>query len=400
MKVIKSLNGEPVPIPQVRKELDEAYEIDTKFENSRVLYSMCNSPPQIAREAHLKFIEANLGDSPLYPGTLILEKSVISMIGGLLHAPDTMAGSILNGGSEANILSLWIAREKRNTSKELEVVVPESAHYSIEVACKMLRLKMRPIPLDENYVMDFKAAKENIKENTCAVVGIAGTTELGVIDPIPQLSKLCEERGIHLHVDAAFGGFVFPFLELAGWEGKFPLFDFRLMGVRSITVDPHKMGRSTQPAGALLVREQSDLQYIKFNSYYLSSSVQHTMLGTRCSASVASAYAVMRSMGKNGYINMLQGCMKRTNYLCRLLKEEKFQPAIEEPIAPIVVIKFPQEYVEAIRKTLQESPYDWRVSVCRHPPGIRVVLMPHVRDDILPSFVNDLKLVCEKLKIR
>lgn len=404
VKLIERFNEEPIPKKDVEKELNEAYEKDTKFENSRVLYSMCNSPPEIARSAHLKFIEANLGDALLYPGTQLLEKSVINMICDLLNAPDTAGGHILNGGSEANILSLWIARNKWITknkirpSRQLEVIVPDSAHYSFEVACDMLQLKILRIPLDEQFRMDVSIAEENITDYTCAIVGIAGTTELGVIDPIDELSKVCLHSEIHLHVDAAFGGFVFPFLVMAGWRKDIPLFDFRLRGVRSITIDPHKMGRSTQPAGALILRDKNDFRFINFSSYYLSSTVQHTMLGTRCSASVAAAYAVMRTFGKTGYIKMVQKCMENTYYLCRLLKSEGFELAIEKPIAPIVVVKFPREVLGPIKKNLYTRK-KWRVSESRHPPGIRVVLMPHVRRDYLPTFVSDLKTICRNMGI-
>lgn len=87
-----------------------------------------------------------------------------------------------------------------------------------------------------------------ISGNTVAVVGVAGTTELGRIDPVEELSEICLEEGIHLHVDAAFGGFIIPFLRETGAE--LPEFDFKLQGVSSITVDPHKMGLAPSPVDA------------------------------------------------------------------------------------------------------------------------------------------------------
>jgi len=71
-----------------------------------------------------------------------------------------------------------------------------------------------------------------VDERTVALVGIAGTTEFGQVDPIEGLAKIALERKIHLHVDAAFGGFVLPFLE-GDWR-----WDFRVPGVSSITIDP------------------------------------------------------------------------------------------------------------------------------------------------------------------
>jgi tyrosine decarboxylase/aspartate 1-decarboxylase len=402
LKLVETFEFDPTPEDEVWKELKEAYKLDTKFDESNVLYSMCNSPPEIARQAHLMFIEANLGDRQLYPGTDLLEKSVVNMMGELLHAPKkTASGYVLNGGSEANILALWIAREKykskkRNT-KEPEVIAPISSHYSITVACHMLGLRLKLVPLDQDYRMNIKKTVEAINENTCAIVGIAGTTEVGVIDPVPELHQLCEDRDIHLHVDAAFGGFVFPFLSKLGYE--LPLFDFTLKNVRSITVDPHKMGRSTQPAGALIMRDKEDFNVIRFESYYLSSTFQHTMLGTRCSASVAATYAVMRRFGIKGYLEMVQGCMDNTRYVYKLLKERGFRLAIEEPYAPIAVIKLAEDKIDMLVRRLQETPRRWRVSRTRNPPGIRIVMMPHIKKEQLTSFVNDLYNLCKEMRI-
>ena len=83
-----------------------------------------------------------------------------------------------------------------------------------------------------------------IDRNTICLVGVAGTTEYGMVDPIEDLSKIACEHDIFLHVDAAFGGMVIPFL-----ERPIP-FDFALPGVTTIAVDPHKMGMSTIPAAS------------------------------------------------------------------------------------------------------------------------------------------------------
>ncbi len=105
-----------------------------------------------------------------------------------------------------------------------EIIIPESAHFSFNKAADMLNLKIVQVDLDENYKMDINSLKNSITENTVAIVAIAGTTELGLIDSIEEISKIAKEHDIYLHVDAAFGGFSIPFLKLAGYD--FPKFDF------------------------------------------------------------------------------------------------------------------------------------------------------------------------------
>ena len=80
---------------------------------------------------------------------------------------------------------------------------------------------------------------------------MAGTTEFGQVDPVEEIGRIAEEKDVFFHVDAAFGGFVIPFLE--GCPLKF---DFAVPGVSSIAIDPHKMGMSTIPSGGLLYRNE------------------------------------------------------------------------------------------------------------------------------------------------
>ena len=70
--------------------------------------------------------------------------------------------------------------------------------------------------------------KKVISDKTVAIVAIAGTTELGLIDPIEEISKIAFDNNIYFHVDAAFGGFSIPFLKQRGYD--LPTFDFSLSG--------------------------------------------------------------------------------------------------------------------------------------------------------------------------
>jgi tyrosine decarboxylase/aspartate 1-decarboxylase len=144
------------------------------------------------------------------------------------------------------------------------IIVPESAHFSFRKASDLLCLEMRPVPLDRDFRMDADLAAEQIDRNTVCLVGIAGTTEYGMVDPIADLAKIAEAHDVFFHVDAAFGGMVIPFL-----SNPVP-FDFALPGVTTIAVDPHKMGMSTIPAGCLLTREPDILHTLNIDTPYLS----------------------------------------------------------------------------------------------------------------------------------
>ena len=206
-----------------------------------ILSSMCTIPHPIAVRAHQMFIETNLGDPGLFRGTAEIEHLLIARFASLFNNTGA-CGYATSGGTESNIQALRMARSLF-PGKRANVVLPESAHFSFRKACDILGLEARPIPLDDHFRMDIAGVEAAIDDETCCLVGIAGTTEYGMVDPIEELSDLATEHSIHLHVDAAFGGLVLPFLENA------PKFDFSLPGVASIAVDPHKMGMSTDPGG-------------------------------------------------------------------------------------------------------------------------------------------------------
>jgi tyrosine decarboxylase/aspartate 1-decarboxylase len=176
----------------------------------KVLSSMCTIPHPVAVRAHNMFIETNLGDPGLFMGTASLEALLVERLGSLLHYKDA-GGYSTSGGTESNIQALRIARETGG-KKFPNVVVPESAHFSFEKACEILSLELRTVPSDSEFRMDENKIEDYIDKNTVCIVGVAGTTEYGVVDPISYLSDIAGDRGIFLHVDAAFGGLVLPFI--------------------------------------------------------------------------------------------------------------------------------------------------------------------------------------------
>lgn len=163
-----------------------------------------------------------------------------------MHHADA-GGYATSGGTESNIQALRIAKRQKSVKSPPNIVIPASSHFSFTKACDILGLEMRTVPLDAGFRMDTEAVDGLVDNDTIAIVGgVVGTTEYGVVDPIARLSEIALDRDVFLHVDAAFGGMVVPFLD----SPPVP-FDFSLPpGVSSISVDPpHKMGMSTIPAG-------------------------------------------------------------------------------------------------------------------------------------------------------
>lgn len=363
----------------VMEELEEAHGQDFLFGDGRVLGSMCTKPLDGSVDVHSKFIESNLGNPGLYPGTKRLEEKIVSMVSSLLHGRD-FYGQVQAGGTESNIIAVWMAR---NISGRDEVVFCENAHFSMLKACDVLRMKPVEVGLNENYEMDVGDVREKITDNTAIVIASAGSTELGVIDPMHELSEICAGK-VFLHVDASFGGFVIPFLEDLGYPTK--PFDFQLEGVSSLVLDGHKMGMSTIPASVFLLRKEEDLQSIAVESPYLTSLHSTSLLGTRGSAGVAALYYAMKTLGREGYRAIVKKCMENTMYLASEVKKIGLSIPIE-PVMNIcgILVDDPAR----VREKLDGR--NWKVSLSRHPDCLRVVVMPHVNMQVIDLFIRDLE---------
>ncbi len=345
---------------------------------------MCSKPLRVAVDAYLMFLETNLLDPKIFPSVKSLEEEAIREIGKLLSNPEA-AGYITSGGTEGNIVALWIARK---LLKRKNVVAPSSAHYSVIKACDLQQLEFTYAALDETYRASVDSIMENVNKKTLAIVATAGTTTLGLVDPIKEIAEIARDFGCFFHVDASFGGFVLPFIQGA------PPWDFSVDSVSSITADPHKMGLAPIPAGSILFREKSWLEAIKSDAPYLNKS-SSTLLGTRSGASAAAVWALLNSLGYEGYQKIIKRCMDLTRKLADGIQRIDGLDLVVEPELNIVAAKSDILNLRDVCEKLQAK--GWLVSMNSQPPSIRLVVMPHHDPEHIDSFLVDLNECLEEL---
>lgn len=339
-----------------------------------VLSSMCTEPHPAARTAAERFLVTNPGDPGSYPAVAELESKAVELLGELVGLADP-GGYIATGGTEANIQAVRVARNCSVTHVP-NVVVPESAHFSFQKAADVLGVELRRVPTDDDYRVNLAAVHESIDEKTALVVGVAGTTEYGRVDPIPELAKIADEVDAFMHVDAAWGGFVLPFTD-HDWH-------FGHADVDSMTIDPHKMGRAAIPSGGFLVKDESLLDALAVDTPYLESTSQATLTGTRSGAGVASAAVAIEELWPDGYRATYERAQDNAEWVTSELRALGYE--VVEPVLPLVAADVPESTFLALREE------GWRISRTG-ADELRIVCMPHVTREMLERFVADLARV-------
>ncbi|MCK4849266.1 MAG: tyrosine decarboxylase MfnA [Candidatus Heimdallarchaeota archaeon] len=373
-------------------DLDFELTKDQKYSNGKILSSMNSEADKSANDIFIQHLNKNLGDPALFPGTRKAERNVIEILGRLVDLPKTGTGLILTGGSEANITAIWAIRNYRMKQMDqvknlpLEIIAPSSAHVSINKAADILGLKLISIPVTHHsYQIDLKKVRSAINSRTIAIIGVAGTTALGTVDPLLELDTICLKHSLDLHIDAAFAGLVIPFLDN---KDDYSL-SFQLRSLKSMTLDIHKMGRIPIPGGGLLWRDKSYPSAIEFTLPYLDGQPkQQTLSGTRLGASAIAFSYRWQKIGFRGMKKEVSQCIKNTRFLADELRNRHFTIPIE-PVINILGVKIPENSIitqnDFHRKLWERG---WTTTIVNGL--LRLVIMPVTTKDHLKNLLKSI----------
>jgi glutamate decarboxylase len=273
----------------------------------------------------------NFIDHAEYPISAEVEQRCIRMLADLYNAPGETTGARTQGSSEAIMLGAlslkWKWKQRREAeSKPVErpnLIFGGDVHVVWEKFCRYFDVEPKIVPLQEGkYTIGPEDVQPLIDENTIGVAAVLGTTFTGHADDIVGIDKLLvelkNEKGIDipLHVDAASGGFVWPFLYPdSEW-------DFRLEQVRSINVSGHKFGLVYPGVGWLIFREESDLaeDLVFYENYLGKTDATFTLnFSTGASMVLAQYYNFVR-YGREGYAYIMKAMQENAHALAEKLE--------------------------------------------------------------------------------
>jgi glutamate decarboxylase len=361
----------------------------------------------------------NFIDHAEYPISAEIEQRCIRMLADLFNAPGETTGARTQGSSEAimlGALSLKWKWKQRREAAGLAVDKPNlifggDVHVVWEKFCRYFDVEPRVVPLREGkYVIGPEDVAPLVDENTIGVAAVLGTTFTGHADDIRGIDKLLldlkkeRELDIPLHIDAASGGFVWPFLYPdSAW-------DFRLEQVRSINVSGHKFGLVYPGIGWLVFREEADLaeDLVFYENYLGKKDATFTLnFSTGASMVLAQYYNFVR-YGREGYAYVMKAMQQNAGVLADRLRASGHFDLIgdgEEQL-PLVAFKL------AADKGYDEFDLSWQLSAERGwmlpaytlPPNaedvrvLRALVKQTLSREQVDRLAGDIEQACETLE--
>src|SRR5215213_2951512 len=263
--------------------------------------------------------DKNMIDKDEYPATAEIERRCVNIVADLFHAQphETAVGVSTIGSSEAVMLAglalKWRWRARRRAAglptERPNLVLGSNVQVVWEKFCRYWDVEPRYVPITwDRYTITPETVLPYVDENTIGVVAILGTTFTGEYEPIKEIAeavtRLNEERGwnVPMHVDAASGGFVAPFLQPdLEW-------DFRLPIVKSINVSGHKYGLTYPGVGFVVWRDQEDLpEDLVFHVNYLGGDMPtFTLNFSRPGNQIVGQYYNFIRLGRAGYTRIME----------------------------------------------------------------------------------------------
>jgi glutamate decarboxylase len=368
----------------------------------------------IAENLHRNYI-----DQAEYPQTAEIEQRCIRMLASLFNAPGQTTGTRTQGSSEAIMLGAlslkwkWRGRRQaagKDTSRP-NLVFGGDVHVVWEKFCRYFDVEPRIIPLrPDKYTIGPDDVAPHVDENTIGVAAVLGTTFTGHADDIGGINQLLvglrDERGLDvpLHVDAASGGFVWPFLYPdTAW-------DFRLEQVRSINVSGHKYGMVYPGIGWLIFRERSDLpeDLVFYENYLGKRDATFTLnFSTGASMVLAQYYNFVR-FGHDGYRYVMETMQSNARDLAERIAaigEFRIIGGADEEQLPLVAFQLDGEhnYDEFDLASQLAAERGWMVPAYTLPPNadhvkiMRALVKLTLGHTLATTLADDLAQACEVL---
>ena len=321
------LHRTPRSADDVIGDLDRLRADDVQWSRGRafgMVYDGGSAVHDVAERAAAMYLHENALNTKAFPSLARLQSDVVSWTASLMHAPESAAGFMTSGGTESIQVAVLAARERARVERGVtqpNMVISDTTHAAFHKSAHMYAMEVRKVACRPDFTADVDAMSTHVDENTVLVVGSAPQYPQGVVDPIPAIAELAATVDANCHVDACMGGFVLPFAEMIGRDVE--PWDFRVDGVHSISADVHKLGYAPKGASVIVYRNRELRAHQTFvfsdwlGGFYASPNLQ----GTRSGLPMATAWAVMSTLGLEGYMDLTRRTLDTADAIRRAVRE-------------------------------------------------------------------------------
>jgi glutamate decarboxylase len=428
--VFSTAGEETVPknrIPEAEMEAQAAYQtvhdevmLDGNARLNTATFVTTWMDPQ-AKQLISETLDKNMIDKDEYPLTAELERRCVNIIADLWHADETKGdavGTSTIGSSEAAMLAgmalkrRWAARMKAagKSAERPNIVMGANVQVCWEKFCRYWDVEARMVPVEEGILhLTADRAVAHCDENTIGVVAILGSTFDGSYEPVAEIAAaldvLEKEKGIDIpvHVDAASGGFIAPFIQPdLEW-------DFRLERVASINASGHKFGLVYPGVGWVVWRNVEALpEELIFHVNYLGGDMPTFAINfSRPGAQIVAQYYMFLRLGRTGYARIQGNCRDVAGMLADGFERVgPFEALTRGDDIPVIAVRLKPEVtgytVFDVSHELRAG--GWQVPAYTMPPNqeelavLRVVVRNGFSADLANMLLDDLARVILELE--
>ncbi|MGW3205012.1 pyridoxal phosphate-dependent decarboxylase family protein [Streptomyces sp. NPDC001135] len=288
------------------------------------------------------------------PAASALEAAVTR---ALAHAAGLADALVTSGGTESNQLALLLAREAHGGSVRL--VCGANAHHSLPRAAWLLGLPDPVVVPAAAGILDLAALDEALTtlSGPLLVAATAGTTDAGLVDPLPEIAGLCTAHGARLHIDAAYGGgLLFSDRHREKLVG--------LEAAHTVTLDLHKLGWQPVAAGLLAVARPAELAVLHHRADYLNADddteaglpdLLDRSLRTTRRPDILKTAVTLKTLGRTGLGALVDQVCARAAELAALVQEHPGFELYDRPVISTVLFRpagAADDTVAAVRRRL------------------------------------------------
>ena len=369
-------------------------------------------------------ININYIDETEYPRVAVMNGKCINILANLWNTPEKRkwkTGAVGIGSSEACMLggiAAWLRWKKRRIAQgkpydKPNFVISTGMQVVWEKFSQLWQVEMRQVPLTRDHItLDPHLALQYCDENTICIVPIQGVTWTGLNDDVEELNEALDEYNartgyeIPIHVDAASGGFILPFLD------PHKKWDFRLKWVLSISTSGHKYGLVYPGLGWVIWKDREYLpDDMNFSVNYLGAEISQVGLNfSRPGAQILGQYYNYIRLGFEGYKAIQHNCLEIAKYIWgEIAKFPQFHNYAKEVVNPLFIWHLDEEYDKSAKWTLYDlqdklKQSGWMIPAYTLPKSLedivvmRVVVKQGFTRDMADMMLADMKAAVAELE--